>query len=125
MKVPTAFFEVSPYWAKTISEAKTVKDLQGFNGSHSCGDGTIHNIQNPQTCIVGEAYHEKFDWEDCKECSAFSSRFGAILDGRHDSTGNRKKQLVQNVKDFTDHWRTIHNPLVEIDTETEKIPVRP
>ena len=126
IKVPTAFFEVSPYWAKTISEAKTVKDLQGFNGSSSCGDGTRHNIQDPQTCIVGEAHHAQFNWDDCKQCSEFSSRFGSILDGGHDGHGNRKHQLIQNVKDFTDHWRTEHNPLIHLDIETEEeLPVVP
>jgi hypothetical protein len=102
-----------------------VKELQGFNGSSSCKDGTKHNIQNPQTCIVGEAYHEQFDWDGCSECSQFSGRFGAILEGGYDERGNRKQQLVQNVKDFTDHWRTEHNPLVEFETETEKLPVVP
>lgn len=123
MKVPAAFFEVSPAWAKTISEAKTVKELAGFNGKESNWD---QNIQNAQTCIVGEAYHNEFSWEHCRECSSFSSRFGAILDGSHDGHGNRKQQLMQNIKDFTTHWRENHNHLVHLDIETEdEIPVRP
>lgn len=128
VKVPTAFFEVSPYWAKTISEAKTVKDLAGcyIDGKKLDNDnGSGHNIQDSQTCIVGEAYHAEFDWDGCDECSSFSSRFGSILEGGYDNHGNRKQQLVQNVKDFTDHWRTVHNPMVNIDTEDEQIPVAP
>ena len=129
MKVPAAFFEVSPIWAKNISEAKTVKELNGFSSQgHSVGDGADTNIQNFNTCIVGEAHHFQFlgtDAEKCKECNAFSMRFGDIMAGGRDATGNRKKQLMQNIEDFTNHWRQEHNPLLDMELDTEPVECRP
>lgn len=124
--IPAAFFEVSPYWAKTLSEAKTVRDIEDAIDE----SGVERSISNPQHCIVGEAYHDAFkckdgDYKGCKECHNFSWRFGAIMQGDHDGTGNRKQQMLQNVKDFTDHWRAEHNPLLDQELETEKIPIRP
>jgi len=127
MKVPAAFFEVSPHWAKAISEAKTVKELSGNKDSGgSVREFGDRSIQNAQSCIVGEAHHNTFKWGSCQECDAFSSRFGDILTGELDTKGNRKQQLVQNITDFTSHWREEHNPLVHLDIETEdELPVIP
>ena len=121
MKVPAAFFEVSPQWARVISEAKTVKELSGFvdhNGRMlSDGHGFDGNIQNYNQCIVGEAHHFNFADNTCHECRVFSDRFGAILHGAHDGHGNRKQQLMQNIEDFTNHWRDKHNPMIGIKPE--------
>ena len=137
MKLPAAFFEVSPFWAKVSSEAKTVKELPGFfdrkgiekEAAYDDNAGILRSIQNWNTCIVGEAHHETFKDNNgygCNECYNFSSRFGAILQGEYDGKGNRKQQLIQNIKDFTDHWRDEHNPLLHLDIETEEtITVRP
>jgi hypothetical protein len=124
--IPAAFFEVSPFWAKVMSEAKTIRDIEG----HLDDNGKERSISDPQHCIVGEAYHDAFkvregDYGGCKECHDFSWRFGQIMHGEHDGRGNRKQQMLQNVKDFTDHWRAEHNPLLEMDTDTEPITVRP
>jgi hypothetical protein len=135
VKVPAAFFEVCPKWAAAISEAKTVKELAGFNGNDHPNDFG-GNIQNYNTCIVGEAYHNYFAEEycsvqakagqRCNECEAFSNRFGNILRGETDHRGNRKQQLTQNIQDFTAHWRDTHNPLLHLDIETEEqLPVVP
>ena len=127
MNVPAAFFEVSPIWAKNISEAKTVKELNGFShDGFETGINGATNIQNYNTCIVGEAHHFQFvgTGDKCAECKAFSDRFGEIMAGGRDATGNRKKQLMQNVSDFTDHWRNTHNPLLGMDLEIEPAGIR-
>jgi len=125
MKVPAAFFEVSPEWAKMISEAKTVKELSGFRSGAENNESGDRSIQDYNSCIVGEAWHGQFvsknvNGQECVECLQFSNRFGLIMDGSYDGKGNRKQQLVQNIKDFTDHWRDEHNPLLHLDIETEE-----
>jgi hypothetical protein len=125
MKVPAAFWEVSPEWAKMISEAKTVRELSGFRSDDDRNESGDRSIQDYNSCIVGEAWHGQFisqngDGQECKECLDFSNRFGMIMGGEYDGKGNRKQQLVQNIKDFTDHWRDEHNPLLHLDIETEE-----
>lgn len=132
MKVPAAFFEVSPQWAKVISEAKTVKELNGFFADGSYKEDGGNSLQNYNSCIVGEAHHFHFigrvdqssNDDYCEECVNFSNRFGEILQGSKDGYGNRKQQVVQNIEDFTNHWRQNHNPLVDMELDTEPAEIR-
>jgi hypothetical protein len=123
MKVPAAFHQVSPKWANVIREAKTVKDLTGFRdkyGDHGYGHGFGGDIQHGANCVVGEAHmFSDAYWNECVECSNFSERFGNIMIGTLDEYGNRKQQLMQNIDDFTNHWREAHNPLIGVTPDVE------
>ena len=128
MKVPAAFYNVSPYWAKAIGAAKTVRSLAGYEGKDSRGeynettseDG-MHNLKDAASCIVGEAYgmSDKY-WdrrvaeEQCSTCGNYSKKFYNILVGDYDSVGNRKQLVQDNIQGFTKHWRDEHDPLIGV-----------
>ncbi len=128
MKVPAAFYNVSPYWAKAIGDAKTVRDLAGFKGydEHTnyhetqTKDG-MHNLSQGGSCIVGEAHGMSAEYwnvgdnlHPCEDCSMYSRKFYDILVGEYDHLGNRKQLIQDNIQGFTMHWRGEHDPLIGI-----------
>ena len=137
MKVPAAFHKVSPFWARTMSAAKTIKTLPGYKYVDGRGqahqvqseDG-MHNLGDGGSCAVGEAHGMTARYwdghileEQCDDCSFYSQTFYGILCGSHDHEGNRKGQLSMLVLDFTEHWKAKHDPLIGVIPEIEPVEI--
>ena len=93
---------------------------------NSSNDGSGRSMQYANKCIVGEAHSimfgsEHYNSSQCHPCSALSDKFGSILAGEFDSNHiSRKQLLIKNIKLFTEHWKTEHNPLIGQKVETEQ-----
>ena len=130
--IPAAFKDVSPSWHAVFSECKNMNDLNQL--CRDSDDQSGMTLGHGANCVVGEAYMWKEPYwisenprpEECSDCSRMSGLFNHIITGENDDHGPRKAQMLANIKDFTDHWKAEHNPLIgtKIELEPSEIEVK-
>jgi len=104
-----------------------MNDLQEL--AYNSEDKSGMTLGHGANCVVGEAYlwtepywtsKESQDGEQaCSDCARMSGLFNAIITGEQDFNGPRKKQMLANIKEFTTHWKDVHNPLIGTIPEIE------
>lgn len=121
MKVHPALWRISPNWAKKLHDhgrmgaVRKTGSMRHYSGGHfyygkewRAPDGKRHDLCNPRSCLVGEAWLMSREYcggdEHCSKCQSFSYDF---FQKRSGITMARQKAFVKHfLKKHSDKLRS-------------------